>query len=81
MAKGHAEVVPQSELQMEPGKVWYVPHHVVYHPRKKKLRAVFDCAATFGGASLNTELLRGPDLTNILLGVLLCVLRFRQRQG
>lgn len=41
MAKGHTEVVPQSELQMEPGKVWYVPHHVVYHPRKKKLHVVF----------------------------------------
>ena len=52
-----------------------MPHHGVYHPRKKKPRVVFDCAATFGGTSLNKELLQGPDLTNTLLGVLL---RFRQ---
>lgn len=53
----------------------YVPHHGVYHPRKKTLRVVIDCAATFGGTLLNKELLQGPDLTNTLLGVLL---RFRQ---
>ena len=74
MAKGHAEIVPQSELQPDRGKTWYLPHHGVYHPRKKKLRVVFDCAAVYGGASLNKELLQGPDLNNTLLGVLL---RFR----
>ena len=75
MAKGYAEIVPQSELQPETGKLWYLPHHGVYHPRKKELRVVFDCAAVYGGTSLNKELLQGPDLTNTLLGVLL---RFRQ---
>ena len=75
LERGYAEVVPQSELQAETGKVWYVPHHGVYHPRKKKLRVVFDCAAAYGGTSLNKELLQGPDMTNSLLGVLL---RFRQ---
>lgn len=75
LAKGYAEVVPQCELQSEAGKTWYLPHHGVYHPRKKKLRVVFDCAAVFGGTSLNKELLQGPDLTNTLIGVLL---RFRQ---
>lgn len=75
MTKGYAEVVPQSELQPETGKVWYVPHHGVYHPRKRKLRVVFDYTAAFGGTSLNKKLLQGPDLTNTLLGVLL---RFRQ---
>ncbi|KAK0133430.1 hypothetical protein N1851_031061 [Merluccius polli] len=74
MEKGHAEIVPQSELQPVSGKVWYLPHHGVYHPRKKKLRVVFYCAAAYGGASLNKELLQGPDLNNTLLGMLL---RFR----
>lgn len=39
------------------GKVWYLPHHVVYHPVKKKLRVVFDCAASYQGTSLNSQLL------------------------
>lgn len=34
MKKGYGEVVPQSELQAETGKVWYLPHHGVYHPQK-----------------------------------------------
>lgn len=72
MAKGYAEVVPQSELQPKPGKLWYLPHHGVYHPHKHKLHVVFDCAAVYGGTSLNKELLQGPDLMNTLLGVLLC---------
>ena len=53
---------------------WYIPHHGVYHPRKNKIRVVFDCAAQNAGVSLNSELLQGPDLTNSLLGVLM---RFR----
>ncbi len=71
----YAEEVPQDELAQSPGKIWYVPHHGVYHPKKKKLRVVFDCAASYQGVSLNTELLQGPDLTNSLLGV---ILRFRK---
>ena len=52
LAKGYAEVVPSEQLVTESGKVWYIPHHGVYHPRKKKLRVVFDCGATFHGTSL-----------------------------
>ena len=57
------------------GAVWYLPHHYVLHPRKQKLRIVFDCAARYEGVSLNDCVLQGPDLTNKLVGVLL---RFRQ---
>ena len=74
-AEGHSKIVPWEELEPEEGKVWYIPHHCVYHPQKKTLRVVFDCASTYAGASLNKELLQGPDLTNTLLGVLIC---FRQ---
>ncbi|XP_070549367.1 uncharacterized protein [Ptychodera flava] len=73
--KGYAERVPQSALQGHDGKKWYLPHHGVYHPQKRKIRVVFDCSAEYRGTSLNKELLQGPDLTNSLLGVLV---RFRQ---
>ena len=71
----YAEEVPEEKLTQAPGKVWYIPHHGVYHPKKRKLRVVFDCAATYQGVSLNTELLQGPDLTNSLVGV---IWRFRK---
>lgn len=56
-------------------RIWYIPHHGVYHPKKKKLRVVFDCGASYQGTSLNDQLLQGPDLTNSLVGVLI---RLRQ---
>ncbi len=65
-----APAIPEGET------VWYIPHHVVYHPQKPdKLRVVFDCSAKFCGISLNDTLLTGPDLINSLVGVL-C--RFRK---
>ena len=74
--EGFAEKVPPDDLRRADGKVWYIPHHGVYHQRKPdKIRVVFDCSAQLQGTSLNKELLQGPDLTNNLIGVLL---RFRQ---
>ena len=75
LEKGYANRVPDEQLSRSDGRVWFIPHHGVYHPKKKKLRVVFDCAATYQGVSLNDRLLQGPDLTNTLAGVLL---RFRQ---
>ena len=58
------------------GRIWYIPHHGVYHPKKPgKIRVVFDASAEFKGESLNKHLLQGPDLTNSLTGAL-C--RFRK---
>lgn len=73
--KGYAEIVPTAQVKGTDGKVWYIPHHGVYHPKKKTIRVVFDCGAVFQGTSLNSELLQGPNLTNTLMGVLI---RFRQ---
>ena len=73
---GLAERVPPSELERKDGKAWYIPHHGVYHPKKPdKIRIVFDCSAEFESEFLNDHLLKGPDLTNKLIGVLS---RFRQ---
>lgn len=75
--RGHAVPVPPNEQPKdeEGGKVWYLPHFGVYHPRKSKIRVVFDSSAHFQGTSLNTELLPGPDTLNSLLGILI---RFRR---
>jgi len=43
---------------------------MVYHSKKKKIRVVFDCSASFQGVSLNGQLLQGPDLTSTLISVL-----------
>ncbi|XP_015748010.1 PREDICTED: uncharacterized protein LOC107327777 [Acropora digitifera] len=74
--KGHAEMVPEEELNLRNRPVWFLPHHPVTHPMKPdKVRVVYDCAAKFGQTSLNQQLLQGPDQTNQLVGVLS---RFRQ---
>ncbi|XP_046564520.1 uncharacterized protein LOC124273324 [Haliotis rubra] len=78
LVKGYAEKVPTDELEGQPGKIWYIPHHGIYHPRKAdKIRVVFDCSASFQGVSLNNMLIQGPNMTNSLIGILL---RFRQDQ-
>ncbi|XP_014676616.1 PREDICTED: uncharacterized protein LOC106816503 [Priapulus caudatus] len=69
----HAEVAPVLHSEEE---CWYLPFFGIYHPKKPdKIRGVFDSSATHEGTSLNKVLLKGPDLTNSLLGVLL---RFRR---
>ncbi|XP_067660612.1 uncharacterized protein [Haliotis asinina] len=69
--KGYAYKIPNDKLTVESGKVRYLPHHGIYHPKKPtKIRVVFDCSAKYDGTSLNDMLLQGPDLTNSLIGVL-----------
>lgn len=70
--KGFAvKLTPEDKAKTSLSKrIWYIPHHGVYHPKKRKLRVVFDCSASYQGTSLNDKLLQGPDLTNSLIGVL-----------
>ena len=76
IAKGYAQRVPNKLLTPTPGKVWYLPHHGVYHSKKPgKIRVVFDCSSKFQGVSLKDCLMQGPDLTNSLLDILT---RFRE---
>ena len=71
--KGYAEVVPIEERE---NRGWYIPHFGVTHSDKPgKVRIVFDCAAKVTGVSLNDMLMTGPDILNLLLGVLM---RFRK---
>ncbi|KAL7882927.1 hypothetical protein SRHO_G00005850 [Serrasalmus rhombeus] len=75
--QGYAVEIPSGELSRDDGKIWYLPHHGVYHPKKLKIRVVFDCGASYQGTTLNGQLLRGPDITSTLLGV---IIRFRQEE-
>ena len=71
-----AEEVPVDRLKVQDGKVNYVPHTGVYHPKKPgQIRVVFDCSAQFNGVILNDYLLQGPDFMNDLLVILF---RFRK---
>lgn len=74
--KGYAKIVDETRDEEKRGRIWFLPHHSVFNPKKPdKVRIVFDCAAEYQGTSLNDQVLQGPDLTNSLVGVLL---RFRQ---
>ena len=75
--KGYAELVPTEDFDRNDMQVFYIPHHPVHNVHKRKIRIVFDCSAKFYGASLNDEVLQGPDLTNKLTSILL---RFRENQ-
>ena len=78
VAKGYAQRVPDHQRTGYEGKTWFIPHHRIYHPHKPgKIRVVFDCSAKHKGNSLNDQLMKGPDLTNSLLGVLV---RFRKER-
>lgn len=72
-AKHIEEVPPQSNST--PGKVWYIPVFAVTHPKKGKIRIVWDSKASYKGVSLNNQLLSGPDVNTQLATVLL---RFRK---
>lgn len=45
--KGYAEKIPAEQISGSDGHVWYIPHHGLYHPKKKKIRVVLNCMATY----------------------------------
>nr|XP_034311384.1 uncharacterized protein LOC117684234 [Crassostrea gigas] len=69
---GAAEVAPPPTST----GCWYLPLFGVRNPKKPdQIRGVFDSSAKYGGVSLNSVLMSGPDMINSLLGILL---RFRK---
>ncbi|XP_055591417.1 uncharacterized protein LOC129743407 [Uranotaenia lowii] len=76
--KGYAHIASEEELtKTSPEKTWYLPVNIVLNPKKpNKVRLVWDAAAKIEGVSLNSLLLKGPDLLTALPTVLS---RFRER--
>ena len=72
---GNVQKIPNGQVGIP---VWFLPYHPAVHPQKPdKVRVVFDCTARFRNTSLKDQLVQGPNLTNSLVGVLLC---FRQER-
>ena len=60
LSKGYAIEAALSEAEHQDGEGWYLPHHTVVNPDKKKPQMVSDCAAQRFGASFNSKALQGP---------------------
>jgi hypothetical protein len=73
---GYAVRLTPEEASISKPRVWYLPHFSVTKPSKPdKLRIVFDAAAMTNGYSLNSFLVKGPDLMQQLPEV---IMRFRE---
>ena len=71
--KSYVSVVPNSEANRE--DAWYHPHHPVTNVGKRgKFRRVTNASPVYQGPSLNSILLKGPDILCNLTGL---ILRFR----
>ena len=76
--KGYTRKLCDKEGNTISPRANYIPHHSVTNINKPiKLSIAFDAAAKLPNTSLNQHLLKGPDLLNGLIGILL---RFREGQ-
>ncbi|XP_065084732.1 uncharacterized protein LOC135706971 [Ochlerotatus camptorhynchus] len=75
--KGYAHRATAEELaETDPRRTWYLPLGAVTNPNKpEKVRLIWDASAKVDGISLNSVLLKGPDMVTPLCFV---VFRFRQ---
>ncbi|XP_062706872.1 uncharacterized protein LOC134283936 [Aedes albopictus] len=78
VSKGYVRKLTEPELNVRPAREWYLPVFPVMNPNKpNKVRLVWDAAACAYGISLNSLLLKGPDLLTSLLTVLIQFREFR----
>ncbi|XP_062700012.1 uncharacterized protein LOC115258713 [Aedes albopictus] len=76
--KGYVRRLTKEELNTPYSREWFLPVFPVVNPNKPgKVRLVWDAAATAYGVSLNSLLLKGPDLLTSLLTVLVKFRQFR----
>ncbi|XP_055584979.1 uncharacterized protein LOC129737844 [Uranotaenia lowii] len=76
--KGYAHKTTELELTEVPSeRVWYLPLNIVSNAKKpNKKRLIWDAAAIANGVSLNSVLLKGPDLLVNLPSV---IYKFREK--
>ena len=76
---GHVRKLTPAELATgTPGRTWYNPCHPVINPNKPdKFRMVFYFTALFDGVSINSKILKGPNLLSNLVSVMLRFRRYR----
>ena len=76
--RGCARKLTADEKKSHGGPVHYISHHAVVRPEKKTTpcRVVFNSAAKYKGYVLNDYLMKGPDLLNSMLVVML---KFREK--
>ncbi|XP_053698939.1 uncharacterized protein LOC128745898 [Sabethes cyaneus] len=76
--KGYIHKATKEELAEISGRTaWYLPLGLVTHPKKQKKRLVWDGKAEVEGISLNSQLLKGPDLLVALPSV---ICKFREKR-
>ena len=72
----HATKIPPEDLTPEKASttpiINYIPHHAVMNQYKPdKVCVVYDTAAKYRNCSLNDHLLKGPDLLNNLVSIVI----------
>ena len=78
MEKEYIRQLTDNEINQKVPRRWYLPIFPVTNPNKPgKVRIVWDAAAFAHGVSLNSVLLKGPDLLSSLLAILI---QFRERR-
>ncbi|XP_075162693.1 uncharacterized protein LOC142235322 [Haematobia irritans] len=77
ISMGHMQLIPDEEINRPNSEMFYLPHHAVIRDTSitTKLRVVFDGSSkSSNGKSLNDNLLKGPNLQQDLMAL---VLRYR----
>ncbi|XP_059217620.1 uncharacterized protein LOC131994760 [Stomoxys calcitrans] len=78
LSKGYIRRLDEKDIRRNDGKVWYLPIFAVFNKNKPgKSRVVWDAAARVGEFSLNSFLLKGPDMLTSLPSILF---KFRQKK-
>lgn len=78
ISKGYARKLSDKEIHESKAKTWYLPLFTTVNVNKPdKVRLIWDAAASINGISLNSMLLKGPDMLCSLPEILY---RFRERR-